>query len=80
VVEDVVIIKVDVAVPLAAGVIDTGNRLQPTVASLVAQTNPTVETKPFNEVTLTVDEVEFPIEVVTAAGDTSIAKSLIVRL
>ena len=47
---------------------------------MVAQVKPTVELKPFNEVTVTVAVVEFPIEVATERGNADKLKSLIPRV
>ena len=70
-------VKVDVTVPLAAGVTDVGTTLQVTVAFTGAfvQVNATAELKLFNEVTVIVEVVEFPAVVVADVGNAVKAKS-----
>jgi hypothetical protein len=73
----VVIDRMDVTVPLAAGVTDRGDKLQDIVALIgeIAQVNPTAELKLFTEVTVMVELVEFPAVVVAAEGVALKAKS-----
>ena len=63
-------VKVDVTVPLAAGVTDAGAKEQVTVAftGAIVQASPTAELKLFNEVTVMVEVVLFPAAVFAAAG------------
>jgi hypothetical protein len=66
----VVIDRMDVAVPLATGVTDRGDKLQDIVALIgeIAQVNPTAELKLFTEVTVMVELVELPAVVVADEG------------
>ena len=63
-------VKVDPAVPLAAGVTDAGAKPQVTVAftGAIAQVKDTAVLKPLKEVTVMVDVVEFPATVVAEIG------------
>jgi hypothetical protein len=65
-----VIVKVEVIVPFAAGVTETGANVQLIVADTgaIAQVNPTAELNPFTDVTVIVDAVVFPAVVIAAAG------------
>jgi hypothetical protein len=73
----VVTVKVDVAVPLAAGVTEIKLNPQVTVefTGAIAQVNATAELKLFNEVTVIVDVVEFPATVVADTGAAVTLKS-----
>jgi uncharacterized membrane protein YraQ (UPF0718 family) len=75
-------VKVDVAVPFAAGVTDAGAKPQVTVAftGAMPQVNPTAELNPFNEVTVTVDVPGFPAITVAVAGDALTLKSFTVNV
>ena len=75
--EEVEIVKVVVAVPFTAGVNEEAVRLQVTVGVTgeIAQLNPTAELNPFREVTVTVEVVEFPADVVAEEGDTAKLKA-----
>lgn len=75
-------VKVDVTVPLAAGVTEGGAKLQVTVAvtGAVEQVKLTAKLNPFEEVTLTVDVAEFPALTVAAAGAVDTLKSLTVNV
>jgi hypothetical protein len=74
-------VNVEVAVPLAAGVTDAGEREQVTVElkGVIAQVNPTAELKLLNEVTVIVEVVLFPAAVVAETGDTLKLKSFTVN-
>ena len=75
-------VKVEAAVPLAAGVTDIGAKLQDTVAltGAIAQDNATAELKPLSDVTVMFEVVLFPAGVVADAGDTLKLKSLTVTV
>jgi hypothetical protein len=75
-------VKVDPAVPLAAGVTDAGANPQVTVAftGAIAQLNATAELNPFNDVTVIVAEPEFPAITVAAVGEAVTLKSFTVKL
>jgi hypothetical protein len=70
-----------VIVPFAAGVTDAGESVQVTavVAGDTEQVSPTAELKPLTEVTLIVEVVEFPADVVAEAGDAESVKSFTVK-
>ena len=53
---------------MAGGFTEAGFRLHPTATLLVEQVSETAELYPFNEVTETVEFVEFPANVVNDAG------------
>jgi hypothetical protein len=74
-------VRVDVIVPLAAGVTDAGARLQVTVALTgeMPQVNPTAELKLLSDVTVIVEVVLFPATVVAEAGDALMLKSSAAR-
>jgi hypothetical protein len=74
-------VKVDVAVPFAAGVTDAGAKLQVTVAFTgeIAQVNPTAKLKLFNDVTVIVEVALFPAAVVADVGEAVKLKSLTVN-
>ena len=74
-------VKVEVAVPLAAGVTEVKLNPQVTVAvtGATAQVKVTAALKAFNEVTVIVEVVEFPIVVVAEAGEADNPKSFIVN-
>ena len=63
-------VRVEAAVPLAAGVTDIGAKLQDTVAltGAIAQLNPTAALKLFTDVTVIVELVLFPALVVAETG------------
>jgi hypothetical protein len=61
-------VKTAVIDPFAGGVTEAGLRLHPTETLLVEQVRATAELYPFNEVTVTVEFVEFPANVVNEAG------------
>jgi hypothetical protein len=69
--------NVEVTLPLTAGVIDEGERVQETVGVTgeMAHVNPTAELKLFKEVTVTTEVVEFPTVVVPETGKTLRLKS-----
>ena len=73
----VLTVKIEVIVPFAAGVTDAGAREQVTVAftGVIEQVKATAALKLFTEVTVIVELVEFPIVVVTDAGEALIVKS-----
>jgi hypothetical protein len=75
-------VKVEVTLPFAAGVTDTGAKLQVTVAftGATAQVNPTGKINPFNEVTVTVDAPEFPAIRVAETGEVLTPKSFTVNV
>ena len=75
-------VKVDPAVPLAIGVTDAGEREQVTVAltGKIAQVSATAVLNPFKDVTVIVALVEFPIVVVTEAGEAERLKSFKVNV
>ena len=66
----VVTVKVEVMVPLAAGVTEAGAKLQVTVAEAgaIPQVNATAALKLFTDVTVIVEVVVFPMVVVTDTG------------
>ena len=68
----VVIESVELTVPFAAGVTDTGAALQPTAALLVVQLNPTVKLKPFNDVIMMFEVAETPGETVADEDESDI--------
>jgi hypothetical protein len=74
-------VKVDVAVPLAAGVTDV--KLNPQVTEAFtgtdAQVNATAELKLFNEVTVIVEVAEFPAITAADTGDAVRLKSFTVK-
>jgi hypothetical protein len=74
-------VKVDVIVPLAAGVTEAGAKPQVTVAfaGVVVQVNPTIELNPLKEVTVIVDVVLFPAGVVAETGEALKLKSFTVN-
>ena len=65
-----VTVKVEFAVPFAAGVTDVGTLVQVTVAltGVIAQVNATAELKLFIDVTVIVEVVEFPAAVLAETG------------
>lgn len=67
----VVTVRVDVAVPLAAGVTEVKLKPQVIVALTgeIPQVNPTAELKLFNEVTVIVEVAPFPATIFTETGD-----------
>ena len=75
-------VKVDVTVPLAAGVTDVGTTLQVTVAftGAIAQVNATAELKLLSDVTVMVEVLEFPATVVADVGEAVRLKSYTVRV
>ena len=75
-------VKVDVAVPLAAGVTDRGANEQVTVAftGAIAQVNDTAELNPLSDVTVTVELPEFPAITVAVVGELLALKSFTVKL
>lgn len=77
---DVATVKVDVTVPLAAGVTDTGAKEQVTagLTGFTEQLNTTAELNPLKEVTVIVEVVEFPAEVAAEAGEADKLKSFTV--
>ena len=81
---DVVVetVKVDVTVPLAAGVTEIKLNPQATVAftGAIAQVNPTARLNPFNDVTVIVDAPEFPAITVAVVGEAVTLKSLTVNV
>ena len=76
----VLTVKVEVAVPLAGGVTDAGERPQVTVAltGAIAQVNPTAELNPYWDATEIDEMVLFPTTVIAEAGTAEIVKPLTV--
>ena len=76
---DVVVVtaRVELIVPLAAGVTEAGVKLQDIVALVgeIVQVNPTAALKLLTEVTVMVEPVVFPIVVVADAGVAVMLKS-----
>ena len=74
-------VNVEVAVPFAAGVTEVKLNPHVTVAftGAIAQVKVTAELKLFNDVTVIVDAVEFPIVVVAEAGEADKLKSYTVN-
>ena len=72
-------VKVDVTVPLAAGVTDAGDRVQVMagVAGTTEQANDTAELNPLSEVTVTVEVAVLPAVTMLEAGVVLKEKSLI---
>ena len=75
-------VKVDVAVPFAAGVTDVKLNPQVTVALTgeIAQVKFTAALKPLREMTVIRDEVLFPTVVVAVAGVADKPKSITVKI
>jgi hypothetical protein len=78
----VLTVKVEVAVPLAGGVTEVGERPQVTVAftGAIAQVNPTAELKPYWDAAEMVEEVLFPTTVIAEAGEAEMVKPLTVSV
>jgi hypothetical protein len=74
-------VNVDVIVPLAAGVTETGERAQVTVefTGAIAQVNPTAELNPPKDATVIVDVVLLPAAVVADTGEALKLKSFTVN-
>lgn len=74
-------VKVEPAVPFAAGVTETGERLQVTVTLIGAteQVKPTAVLNPLNEVTVILDVAPFPAIAVAAVGSAERLKSFTVK-
>jgi len=74
-------VKVEVIVPLAAGVTDAGEREQVTVALAgeIEQANTTAKLKLLSDVTVIVEVVELPAAVVAETGEALKLKSFTVN-
>jgi hypothetical protein len=78
----VLTVKVEAAVPLAAGVTEIKLNPQATVAftGAIAQVNATEELNPFRDATVIVEVVEFPATVVADVGEAVRLKSYTARV
>jgi hypothetical protein len=75
-------VKVELAVPFAAGVTDAGVSVQVTVAlaGVTAQERPTAELNPLKEVTVIFEVPLFPAITVAETGEALKLKSMTVRV